>query len=289
MYPRRLILEDARRHGIPILALDVNLSEREYVVEEVDGSEQPFGIRLALQDVHGIDDSHIRSILAGRADKAFRDVPDSLRADRRGNLYAAMTTQAQREGDQMTLADAAAPLYRFKDYSDAEVVRAELQVLGMDASRHIISFFEPLLTDLGVTRTRDLSSHRGGEKVMVAGVKVASQTPAIRSGQRIIFLTLDDATGLAEVTVFESVQPKVAKTVFHSYAMAVWGELRRTGAKGVSVIAEEIWDLTELHHARGRGELAQVMAGTTGSGTSGLPQASSPSRALWHASGGSAG
>ncbi len=44
---------------------------------------------------------------------------------------------------------------------------------------------------------------------MVAGVKVASQTPAIRSGQRIIFLTLDDATGPVEVTVFESVQPKV--------------------------------------------------------------------------------
>ena len=88
---------------------------------------------------------------------------------------------------------------------------------------------------------------------MVAGVKVASQTPAIRSGQRIIFLTLDDATGPIEVTVFESVQPKVAKTVFHAYAMAVWGQLRRTGVKGVSIIAEEVWDLTALHRARGEG------------------------------------
>ena len=33
-----------------------------------------------------------------------------------------------------------------------------------------------------------------GERVLVLGVKVASQTPAIRSGQRIVFLTLDDAT-----------------------------------------------------------------------------------------------
>ncbi len=318
MYPRRLILDDARQHGIPILALDVNRSEREYVVEEAQKvpekgkqAEQVFGIRLAFQDVHGIDDSHIRSILAARSDRAFRDVPDflrrtkvsrpvtealahagafdSLRADRRGNLYAAMTTEAQREGDQLTLADAAAPQHRFKDYSDAEVVRAELQVLGMDASRHIVSFFEPLLADLGVTRARDLSRHRGGEKVMVAGVKVASQTPAIRSGQRIIFLTLDDATGPVEVTVFESVQPKVAKTVFHSYAMAVWGELRRTGVKGVSIIAEEIWDLTELHRARGRGELAEVMAQSAGGGGPGNPEARPPSRALWHASGGSAG
>src|SRR5439155_26816517 len=35
MYPRRLILDDVRRHGIPILPLDVNRSEPEYVVEEV--------------------------------------------------------------------------------------------------------------------------------------------------------------------------------------------------------------------------------------------------------------
>ncbi len=428
MYPRRLILEDARQHGIPILPLDVNRSEPEYTVEEVpgpssvrnqplgtaarsglvraarlriaslaplvdaqpspslyrfqrpahpgtdatatgnstpsapsaetqprrthesegghrkregrprastsaaseaSGDEQPgdgpdraavptegsggvrkvldgppiFGIRLALQDVHGISDAEVRSILRARADRAFVDVGDFLRrtavarpvveaiahaggfdalaGKRRNHLYAAMTTEAAREGDQLTLADAAAPAHRFRDYSDAEVVRAELEVLGLDATRHIVSFFEPLLADLGVTRTRDLPSCRGGQKVMVAGVKVASQTPAIRSGQRIIFLTLDDATGPIEVTVFESVQPKVAKTVFHSYAMVVWGELRRTGVKGVSVIAEEVWDLTALHRARGEGRLREAMAAPT--------EPSMPARKLWHASPGSAG
>src|SRR5206468_4037327 len=33
MYPRRLILEDARHHGIAVLPLDVNLSEPDYMVE----------------------------------------------------------------------------------------------------------------------------------------------------------------------------------------------------------------------------------------------------------------
>jgi error-prone DNA polymerase len=308
MYPRRLLLEDARQHGIPILPLDVNESEPEYVAEEVVADV--FGIRLALQDVHGISDAEIRSIMQGRADHPFRDVGDFLRRttvsrpvtealahagafdrlrehdvrtgeNRRTHLYAAMTTAPEREGDQLTLADAAAPAHRFADYSDAEVVRAELEVLGLDATRHIVSFFEPLLADLGVTRTKDLHSCRGGQKVMVAGVKVASQTPAIRSGQRIIFLTLDDATGPIEVTVFESVQPKVAKTVFHSYAMAVWGELRRTGVKGVSIIAEEVWDLTALHRARGEGRLREAMEAPT--------EPTLPARRLWHSSPGSAG
>src|SRR4029450_4876364 len=43
MYPRRLLLEDAREHGIPILPLDVNLSEPEYVGEVVGGGEEVVG------------------------------------------------------------------------------------------------------------------------------------------------------------------------------------------------------------------------------------------------------
>jgi error-prone DNA polymerase len=118
---------------------------------------------------------------------------------------------------------------------------------------------------------------------MVAGVKVASQTPAIRSGQRIIFLTLDDATGPVDVTVFESVQPKVAKTVFHSFVLAVVGTVRRTGVKGVSVVAEDVWDLTALLHARRQGRLAEALAHEGPSPGAAVP------RKLWHSSGGSAG
>ena len=118
---------------------------------------------------------------------------------------------------------------------------------------------------------------------MVAGVKVASQTPAIRSGQRIVFLTLDDATGPVEVVVFESVQPRVAKTVFHSFLLAVVGTVRRTGKKGVSVIAEDVWDLTALHRARGEGRLAEALAHEGPASGAAVP------RKLWHSSGGSAG
>jgi error-prone DNA polymerase len=374
MYPRRLILEDARLHGIPILPLDVNASEPEYVVEEVTGvpstsAPQWYGIRLGLQDVHGISDGEIRSILLARAEHSFGDVGDFLRrtavsrpvvealahagafdaigrGTRRDRLYAAMTTAPQREGDQLTF-DVTAPPSRtdgtsggdpgtssggartpkphtelstdtegpavgaegpgrrakrggvpgprsdappahpgdlsLPEYTDAERVRAELEVLGLDASRHLVSFFEPLVADLGATRARDLWRCRANERVVVVGVKVASQTPAIRSGQRIIFLTLDDATGPVDVTVFESVQPKVAKTVFHSFVLAVAGTVRRTGRKGTSVVAEDVWDLVALHRARRDGRLAEALA------HEGPQDAAAVPRKLWHSSGGSAG
>jgi error-prone DNA polymerase len=309
MYPRRALLDDARRHGISILPLDVNRSESEYTAEETPDDD--YGIRLALQDVHGISDAEVRSILMARAERPFTSVEDFLRrttvarpvvealahagafdalpqpTNRRGHLFEAITTEAVREGDQLRLSldprttDPRSSPYVFRDYTDAEVVRAELEVLGLDATRHIASFYGPLFRDLGVTNAEDVWRCRTDEWVMVAGVKVSSQTPAIRSGQRIIFLTLDDGTGPLEVTVFESVQPKVAKTVFHAFAMAVWGQVRRTGLKGVSVVAEDVWDLTVLHRARADGSLREAMAGPV--------QPQSPNRRLWHASPGSAG
>jgi len=129
MYPRRLILEDAREHGIEILPLDVDTSEPDYVVEVIGGGEAGarYGIRLALKDVHGISDAEIRSILQARAERSFRDIGDFLRrtavsrpvvealahagafdaigsGTRRDRLYEAMTTEPQREGDQLALA-----------------------------------------------------------------------------------------------------------------------------------------------------------------------------------------
>ncbi len=345
MYPRRLILEDAREHGIPILPLDVNASESDYTVEATtvpasgegsvpgvveaarravraarDGaptSARPtgagrtstnYGIRLALKDVHGISDAEIRSILEARADRPFREVGDFVRrtavsqpvveaiahaggfdrlpkGTRRDRVYTAMVTKPERAGDQLAF-DLAGPAEQLTlglpEYSDAERVRAELEVLGVDASRHLVSFFEPLLRDLGVVRAAELWRQRGGAEVIVAGVKVASQTPAVRSGQRIIFLTLDDATGPVDVTVFESVQAKIAKTIFHSFVLAVRGTVRRTGRRGVSIVAEDAWELTALHRARRAGTLSEALAGRAVDGKA-------PPRKLWHASGGSAG
>src|SRR5688572_1264370 len=113
MYPRRALLDDARRHGIPILPLDANVSEQEYTAEETPqgggsgglkkraprasvapqrgGSgglkkraprasvaPQRYGIRLGLQDVHGISDAEVRSILMARAERPFTSVEDFL-------------------------------------------------------------------------------------------------------------------------------------------------------------------------------------------------------------------
>ncbi|MFN8078760.1 MAG: hypothetical protein U0Q19_04270 [Kineosporiaceae bacterium] len=151
----------------------------------------------------------------------------------------------------------------------AERTRAELEILGLDVSRHVLDFYTPLLTELGVTRSRDLLSRRSRAELLIAGVKVATQTPPIRSGRRVVFLTLDDTTGPVDATFFEDVQGPYAATVFHSWLLVVRGVLRRTGHRGVSLRATGAWELPVLWDAWTEGgteAVERLMATPDGAG-----------------------
>jgi error-prone DNA polymerase len=139
-----------------------------------------------------------------------------------------------------------------------ERVRAELDILGLDASAHIIDFYAPMLEALGVTRSDQLLGQRSRSELWVAGVKVATQTPPVRSGRRVVFLTLDDSTGPVDATFFEDVQGPYAATVFHSWMLLVRGILRRTGPRGVSLRATGAWELSGLWDAWSHGGLEAV-------------------------------
>jgi error-prone DNA polymerase len=144
------------------------------------------------------------------------------------------------------------------EMTGAERVRAELEVLGLDASRHVIDFYEPFLAAIGATRAPDLVRCRSKAEVLVAGVKVATQTPPIRSGRRVVFVTLDDARGPVDATFFEDAQGPYAATLFHSWLLVIAGEVRRTGPRGVSLRATGCWVLTDLYLAWQAGGLAAV-------------------------------
>ena len=391
MYPKRLVLDDARQLGIAILGLDVNLSDDTYRVEKVarwdeppplvlggvdsvEGRESPraapavpglpdargYGIRLSLADVKGISDAEVARIVAGRpygslADfwhraavsrpvaerlvvaggfdelygltgRVHRSGPGggagyAVPARRRGQVTRrdlllqvaeldrwskgaargarrsagpARATASQAGADQAGAGRAGASLAgagtgaggpagdvrsaarrqsrapavaatapaaqlaldlgdapdrtvatELPDMTSAERVVAELDVLGLDASRHVLDFYAPMLEALGVTRSPDLVRRRSRSELLVCGVKVATQTPPIRSGRRVVFLTLDDATGPVDATFFEDVQGPYAATVFHSWLLLVRGVLRRTGPRGVSLRATGAWELPQ--------------------------------------------
>jgi error-prone DNA polymerase len=82
----------------------------------------------------------------------------------------------------------------------------------------------------------------------------------VRSGRRVVFLTLDDATGPVDATFFEDAQGPYAATVFGSWLLLVRGVIRRTGPRGISIRATGAWELGVVHDLWRRGGLPAVAA-----------------------------
>jgi error-prone DNA polymerase len=293
MYPKRLLLADARRRGVPVLPLDVNRSAAAHRIELVSGTPDRWGLRLALSDVHGISEAETARIEAGQPYSSLLDfwqrarprrpvaerlaqvgALDAFGANRRDLLlHLAELHRGQRGpgsgsragsgpyGSQLPLDDGqkTAPV-GLPDLGDAERLSAELGVLGMDASRHLMGDHHAFLEELGVVSAQRLRAARHGQTVLVAGAKAATQTPPIRSGKRVIFTTLDDGTGLVDLAFFDDSHAACAHTVFHSWLLLVRGVVQRRGPRSLSVVGAAAWNLAELVELRRTGGLDAVAA-----------------------------
>jgi error-prone DNA polymerase len=283
MYPKRLLLADARRRGVPILPLDVNRSAVAHRIELVSESPAVWGLRLALSDVHGISEAEATRIAAGQPYASLLDFWERARpsrplAGRLAQVGALDAFGANRRDLQLHLTE----LHRgargagggqlpltggrktapagLPDLSSAEKLSAELGVLSMDASRNLMDDHREFLEELGVVSARRLREARHGETVLVAGAKAATQTPPIRSGKRVIFSTLDDGTGLVDIAFFDDSHDACAHTVFHSWLLLVRGVVQRRGPRSLSVVGAAAWNLAELAELRAQGGLDVVAA-----------------------------
>ncbi|MFG2131089.1 DNA polymerase III subunit alpha [Streptomyces sp. NPDC048751] len=284
MYPKRLLLADARRRGVPILPLDVNESGVAHRIELVSESGV-WGLRLALSDVHGISEAEAARIADGQPYASLLDFwqrarPSRPIAQRLAQVGALDAFGANRRDLQLHLTElhrgargagggeGQLPLAGGKktapaglpDLSSAERLSAELGVLSMDASRNLMDDHRGFLDELGVVSARRLREARHGETVLVAGAKAATQTPPIRSGKRVIFTTLDDGTGLVDLAFFDDSHDACAHTVFHSWLLLVRGVVQRRGPRSLSVVGSAAWNLAELVELRVAGGLDEVAA-----------------------------
>jgi error-prone DNA polymerase len=292
MYPKRLILDEARQLGILLAPLDVNKSDATYRVESrVESGDEAQAIRIALSSISGISQQEIDSIVAARpyvdiADFIARSgastpVTESLiltggfdelhaigkgeinhrdlllhlsdieksHSSQSGSRSGSRSGKRAVGGAQMTFGFTPPALVSsgLPDITTNERVRHEVQRLGMDITHHMLEFYAPFLNAIGAVRSCDLLAQRSGAEVLVAGVKVALQTPPIRSGRRVIFLTLDDGYGCSDCTFFSDVQSSSAGLLYSTSLILVRGVTRRTGERGISIRATGAWDLREAY------------------------------------------
>ncbi len=278
MYPRRLLLAEARRLGVAILPIDVNRSRDEFYVDQHHGK---LGVRMSLSDIAGISIPEIERIIENQPFSGLGDFYLRARPSRRTLMRLATigaldqlagidptdVTGIHSRGDVISkvreLSAKPAPKrdlnqmefqFSFKDelpvgspkISFEEQIDSELELTGMDISGHQLDRFQQMLNDMGVVRANELVSLRSNTEVLVAGVRVATQTPPMKSGKRVVFISLDDGTGCADATFFDEAQRKCSDLLFHNKLLLIAGKTRRTGVRGVSILAENAWDLGDL-------------------------------------------
>ncbi len=126
--------------------------------------------------------------------------------------------------------------------SHSEDVVHDYRTMAFSLKAHPVSFLRTSLERRSIIRCADLIGRRDGERVEVAGLVLVRQRPGTASG--IVFATLEDETGIANVVIWSRVFEQQRRVILSSRLMAVRGKLQIEGLV-VHVVAESFTDMTD--------------------------------------------
>jgi error-prone DNA polymerase len=307
MWPKDLLVAEARVLGVPVLGLDVQVSALDYRVES-HGDGQ--GIRMPLPELAGSSEAERARIVRHQPFSSLQDFRDRVRPRRRtfealarigaldsfidhdrsrrhellAHIQSLRGTAVSITDDQLAF-EVPLPVLdyagaRFDAVTSLQLhgrTQSDLELLdtGLAVSGHRMRKYYPLFAELGVTPASALATLPGGTEVLLAGVRRATNTPPMRNGRRVVFVSLDDGTGpVSNVVFFHDAQESIGSGVFQTELMLVRGRTRRSGARGVSVTGEGMWDLVTLARERTRARAAAAKAARPGE----APAAPAPAR-----------
>ncbi|CAN0623667.1 Error-prone DNA polymerase [Burkholderia multivorans] len=264
-YPPAQLVQDARRHGVTVLPVDVTESGWDASLQAQPGqaSGQP-AVRLGLSLVSGMGEAAARRIEAARARRPFASVDDLARRAQleRRDLEAlaaanALAPLAGNRRDALWQAVVAAPgRGLLADAPIEDAVRPDLGVpteaddivddyrtTGLTLNRHPLALLRPALDARRLRTAQALSRCRNGQLARGCGLVTARQRPGTAKG--VLFVTLEDETGCVNVIVWPKVLETQRREALHASLLAVYGVWQCEGEVR-HLIAHQLVDLTPL-------------------------------------------
>ena len=123
----------------------------------------------------------------------------------------------------------------------SEHVVADYQTLRLSLKAHPMSFLRAHYAALGVMSAADVRGLRNGARVKTAGVVLIRQRPGSAKG--VVFVTIEDETGISNAVVWPKVMERYRKVVMGARLMLISGRIQRAGDI-VHVVAEALEDLS---------------------------------------------
>jgi error-prone DNA polymerase len=273
-YAPAQIVSDARKNGVKVREIDVSFSHAQNTLEERDG--QYCAVRLGFRQIDGFKwndpdkpketDDWADRIVAARDRRSFTSLEDfardtalpkralilladadafrSIGLDRRAALWAVrrlpddvplplFTTAAARELPE----EQAQPL---PSMPRSEHVVADYQTIRLSLKGHPMEFLRAGFEREGVIGCSSVSDARDKQHVRCAGVVLVRQRPGSAKG--VVFMTLEDETGIANIVVWPKVMERFRKEVMGSRLILVEGTIQSSPEKVVHLVAERLFD-----------------------------------------------
>lgn len=208
-YIPEVITGDAKRHGVPILPVDINRScwrcslennairtGFRYVKEMGEEKVKPIltardkGVFLSLRDFWertGLGKESLRNLIVVGAFDALHRSRRQLLWDAGAMRVSGLSTMNMESSDK-------APL---DEMTSIEETIADYSLQGFSPSGHLVRIFRKLLETSGAIKSSQLAGCSSGEYVKIGGYCVCLQVPGTAKG--FAFITLEDEEGLANI------------------------------------------------------------------------------------------
>jgi len=152
-------------------------------------------------------------------------------------------------GSPATPTHAREPGVTLRRMSAGGEVVADYSAIGLTLRQHPVSFLRDEVLRLGAVPCAKLPELRPGQRVTVAGIVLVRQRPGSAKG--VMFATIEDETGHANIIVWPSVFERQRRIVLTARMIACRGRLQRE-SDVIHVVAEELIDLSDLLAGVGR-------------------------------------
>ncbi len=263
-YAPAQIVGDARGHGVEVRPIDVHASGRDNSLERrADGGH---ALRLGLRQVTGLGEEDAKRILKARnglwpdiaamqrgtglgaaaiETLAAADAFGSMGLDRREALWQAGALEKSAPLPLFEAAGGSAegpePPAALPAMTSGEQVIEDYRSLRLSLRAHPLSFLRARLAKRGALAAEAIARARDGQRASTAGLVLVRQRPGSASG--VIFMTLEDETGVVNIVVWPRVLESYRKAVLGARLAMVRGRVQRT-ADIVHLVADRLEDLT---------------------------------------------
>ncbi|MFN3744545.1 MAG: error-prone DNA polymerase [Hyphomicrobiaceae bacterium] len=267
-YAPAQLVRDARENGVEVRPVDINASDWDCTLEAGGAGGRP-ALRLGFRQIDGmVRDETEKKLLAARAEAPFADVYDlwrrgGVRLETIERLAAADTFRSLGLDRRQALwevkaLDGAAPLPLFAWGETREAgpepavalprmplpdhVVTDYQTLRLSLKAHPVAFLRGGLTRRRILSCADLRATRKGQWVAVAGVVLVRQRPGSAKG--VIFMTIEDETGIANAVIWPKAFKQYRRVVMASRLIVIHGRIQRKDDI-IHIVAARLEDRTE--------------------------------------------